>query len=342
MVGVSETLWRNPTSSYIRILTKEIGVQSHRCSLPLQRSISDYGFDKSFKDSAKSILEHLGFEIPLSTVAAVTREHAEKIARRQQATCTDANALPSVGVEELVAEADGSFIRIVSTTVGKADARKTRKVDYKEARLFASSAQGSNFVCYDATFGPVDTGAALWAQTAKSVGMSIDSYVQVIADGARWIDSQRIIAFADQGDLLIDLYHVLEYISAASETCSDKAKRWVKTQKNRLKKGRSDQVIEALKKHLEPEDLPDEVCPVRCAWRYLDNRSDYLAYDKAIEKEMPLGSGLIESGNKHVLQARMKIPGASWSIETAENFARTRAMRSNGQWNTYWSELSAA
>lgn len=272
----------------------------------------------------------------------VTRQHAEKIAQRQQAACANANALPAVGVAELVAEADGSFIRIVSTTDANADARKTRRVDYKEARLFASSAQGSSFVCYDATFGAVDTGAALWAQTAKSVGMSIESYVQVVADGARWIDSQRLVAFGVQSKMLIDLYHVLEYIGAASEACSDKAERWVKTQKKRLKTGRSHQVITELKKHIEPENLPDEVCPVRCAWRYLENRSDYLAYDKAIEKEMPLGSGLIESGNKHVLQARMKIPGASWSMQTAENFARARAMRANDQWNTYWDELFEA
>ena len=310
--------------------------------MPLQRSVSSFGFDSSFKKSAENILEHYGFEIPLSTVAAVTRTHAEKIAKRQQAASAKAGALPAVGVEELIGEADGSFIRIVSTTGAKADARKTRMVDYKEVRLFASAAKGSDSACYDATFGSVDTCARLWAQTAKTVGMSIESYVQVVADGARWIDSQRLIAFGEQSDLLIDLYHVLEYIGEASETCSAKTKRWVTTQKKRLKTGRSAKVIDELEAHLEPEDLPDELCPVRRAWRYLENRRDYLAYDKAIEKELPLGSGLIESGNKHVIQARMKIPGASWNIDTAENFARTRAMRANQQWGAYWQELKDA
>ena len=64
----------------------------------------------------------------------------------------------------------------------------------------------------------------------------------------------------------------------------------------------------------------EDASPVRRVWRYLDNRRDYLAYEKAIENGLPLGSGMIESGNKHVLQAWMKIPGASWNIETAENF----------------------
>jgi len=250
--------------------------------------------------------------------------------------------LPESGKEELIAEADGSFIRIVSTDRSQRDARKTRKVEYREARLCASSAKGSERIYYDATFGPVDTVAAMWAQTAKSAGMSLQSHVHVLADGALWIDSQRSVAFGKQGELLIDLYHVLEYLAEASETCSDKPERWLSTQKKRLKTGRSDKVIAELKKHREPETWEDDLSPVRRAWRYLDNRRNYLAYDKAVEKELPLGSGMIESGNKHVLQARMKIPGASWNIDTAENFAKARALRANGQWNQYWQELNEA
>ena len=81
---------------------------------------------------------------------------------------------------------------------------------------------------------------------------------------------------------------------------------------------------------------------MRRAWRYLNNRHDCLAYDLAENQELPLVSGLIESGNKHILQARMKIPGAAWNLQTAENFARTRAMRANGGWDTYWTEASKA
>lgn len=337
-----ETLWRSRESSYLRVLPKALGVRSRRCSLPLQRAVSDFGLEDSFERASKRIAEHYGFELPLSAVAGVTRKHAEKIARRQCAASTKASALPALGAEELIAEADGSFVRIVSTTATGRDARKTRTVDYREARLCASAAKGSGSVYYDATFGSVDTVATLWAQTAKMAGMSMQSRIHVLADGALWIDSQRSIAFGDQSNLLIDLYHVLEYLGEAAAACSGKPKRWLNTQKKRLKAGRSSKVIAELKKYCEPQTQLDELSPVRRAWRYLDNRRDYLTYDKAIEKELPLGSGMIESGNKHVLQARMKIPGASWSIQTAENFARTRAMRANNQWDAYWEEQKDA
>jgi len=339
---VKDRVWRDPERSYIRLLAEAIGVKSKRCSLPLQRAVCDFGFESSFKKSVEHISEHYGFSLPLSAVAEVTRSHAEMMAHKQSQSAADANALPAHGAQELIAEADGSFVRIVSTTGVRGDARKNRKVNYKEVRLCASTAKGSDKIFYAATLGSVDTVAQLWAYTAKLAGMSLASFVHVLADGATWIDTQSWIAFGSQGQLLIDLYHVLEYLGAAAKGCSGHSKRWLNMQKKRLKKGQAAKVIEALKEHLEPLEQPDCESPVRCAWRYLENRRENLAYDQAIAKDLPLGSGLIESGNKHVIQARMKIPGASWSQQTAEDFVSARAMRANHQWDSYWQDLSAA
>ena len=98
-------------------------------------------------------------------------------------------------------------------------------------------------------------------------------------------------------------------------------------------------IIPALKQHREPATEPYELYPVRRAWRYLGNRRAYPASDQSIQQALTLERGLIESGNKHVLQARMKIPGASWNIETAEDFAKARALRANKLWNQYWEDL---
>jgi hypothetical protein len=295
--------------------------------------------ESSFEQAGKRVKEHYGFSLPVSAVANVTRKHAQAIAAKQE-TRTGAHRLPGKGAETLVAEADGSFLRIVSTNPAEADMRKSRQVQYREARLCASSQQGSERIYYDATFNDVDTLAGLWSFTAKDAGMSTHSQVHLVSDGAPWIHTQGDIAFGRQGRHLIDLYHVLQYLHEAAPACSKTPKRWVRTQKKRLKNGHSKKVIAELKKHSEPDTLPDAESPVRCAWRYLNNRSDCLAYDQAIAQDLPLGSGLIESGNKHVLQARMKIPGASWNLHTAENFARTRALRANGGWHNYWEDLT--
>jgi hypothetical protein len=48
---------------------------------------------------------------------------------------------------------------------------------------------------------------------------------------------------------------------------------------------------------------------------------------------------MIESGHRHVLQRRLKIPGA-WTIANAGNLARTRIVRINNHGlHSYWSQL---
>ena len=75
---------------------------------------------------------------------------------------------------------------------------------------------------------------------------------------------------------------------------------------------------------------------MRAAMRYLTNRLDYLDYQRAMEQELPIGSGLIESGHKHVLHARLKQAGSAWNPNNAHAIAQLRALRSNSLWDAFW------
>ena len=137
--------------------------------------------------------------------------------------------------------------------------------------------------------------------------------------------------------MLCDFYHVSEYLAAASKIARpSRSERWRKTQQSRLKRGASATVIAELACHHEAPDTPQEEAPVSNAYRYLNNRRDCLDYKSALEQELPIGSGLIESGHRHVLQARLKKAGASWLPETAEAMAQLRVLRANHPWSTLW------
>ena len=84
-------------------------------------------------------------------------------------------------------------------------------------------------------------------------------------------------------------------------------------------------VIDALSEHLEPPDTPEELAPVRNGHRYLTNRTDCLDYPRALSLGLLIGSGMIESSHRHVLQARLKKPGAAWLVENADRFAKISA-----------------
>jgi hypothetical protein len=55
--------------------------------------------------------------------------------------------------------------------------------------------------------------------------------------------------------------------------------------------------------HLEPETQTQ--APVRAAHRYLSGRRDQLDYAGARARGLPIGSGEIESGHRHVIQQRL-------------------------------------
>ena len=191
MIEVSESIWRSAEKSYLRVLPESLQVRCRSCSLALQRVLCDFGMEESFAKSVQRLKEHYGFELSPSAVAKATLEHASEIAVER---VENPHCLPQEGVGQIIAEADGSFLRIVnfdkvdegdrSDEGGKVDARKHRQVDYREVRLCAATAQGSDEVYYAATFDGVDTVSEWWAQSAKAVGMGLNTKVHVVSDGA--------------------------------------------------------------------------------------------------------------------------------------------------------------
>ena len=63
-----------------------------------------------------------------------------------------------------------------------------------------------------------------------------------------------------------------------------------------------------------------------------------LGYQSALARDLPIGSGEIESAHRHVVQQRLKRPGAWGLAANTEHIIALRILRANGQWNTYWAK----
>gem|GEM_PF-5944210 len=57
--------------------------------------------------------------------------------------------------------------------------------------------------------------------------------------------------------------------------------------------------------------------------------------------KLPIGSGQVESAHRTILQKRLKIPGAWWRLERAEEMAQLRALRANNRWHELWQQEAA-
>ncbi len=200
-----------------------------------------------------------------------------------------------------------------------------------------STGLGQHGKCYAATFGEVDEVGRRWGHCARQAGWGLNSQIHALGDGAEWIRLQTSEVFGGQGTFLCDYYHVSEYLAEAAPSCRAHAPaQWRRTQQGRLKRGALEKVIAELAEHREPAGTAEELAPVTSAHRYLKNRTDCLDYPRALRLGLPIGSGMIESGHGHVLQARLKKGGAAWLQANANRMANLRVLRANKNWLSLW------
>ena len=331
---VSERIWCSSTQSYLRLLPQRLGVTPRGRSRRLERVLTDFGCEHSFVRATESVREHYGFEIGASAVRAATLKHAHRArARLQKEYEQPFRVLPAVGAGYVIAETDGTMI----CTVEPGSRKGNRPREWKEMRLVAAQALESATTVYAASFGSVEETGRRWGHCARQAGWGLNSWVHTVGDGADWIRLQSREIFRDRGTFLCDFYHVSEYLGAAAPTCrAGHADQWRRTQQKRLKRGALAKVIESLEGHLEPVGTAEEESPVRNGHRYLTNRTDCLDYPRALKLGLPIGSGMIESGHRHVLHARLKKAGTAWIRDHADQIAHLRVLRSNHQWHSLW------
>lgn len=316
--------------------------------MKLQRILTDFGADISFAKAVQKAHEHYGVNVPISGVRNQTLKHANAIQKRQTVEINKIKEVYSprhsyklkTGAELIITETDGSMVPIIKINSKVKDKRKKKERVYQEARLCLSYENGSTTPIYAATMGDVGTTGKYMRLTAEKAGLGKNSDIHAVGDGAQWIVNQLKEKFGDVGEVnyLIDLYHMSEYLSDAStEVVTDEISqaKWTQKQIKLLKDNASMKVLENLKQYKDhPEDSPAMQC-----YRYINNRPNQFEYKTAIDKDLPIGSGRVEGGHRHIIQARLKISGAAWITDNANSMLALRTNRANNEWDGYWKQI---
>jgi hypothetical protein len=153
----------------------------------------------------------------------------------------------------------------------------------------------------------------------------------VLSDGATWIRNMVEELFPDAQQIL-DYFHLCEnvhtFAKALFNNDSGKYTPWAKNICALLKKSQYKIVLQAL----EPtKDNKPNGCSVNL-YGYITNNIkniDYVSYEK---KGYFIGSGAIESGNKIVLQDRLKRAGMRWNTETAQAMLTLKTKAESNIW----------
>lgn len=280
------------------------------------------------------MIEHYQLEISPNVIRLCTEKHAKKMFEAES-FADQAKAIEGI----VIAESDGSMVPIVETGIKEGDRRKNKKLFWKEARLSMAHIHGSKTIYFAGTMMGVEHAGQQLFDCFKRAGGNEKSKVHALGDGAQWIANQVELKFGSRGSYLIDFYHLCEYLSEAATVCAANDPDWMEIQKERMKTGQKEQVLSELRKHLETN--VESKASVKACLRYLENRENQFDYASAIKNGLPIGSGEIESAHRYVIQKRIKLAGAWWSMDKISHMIALRVCKANGDFDAYWRRTAA-
>jgi len=115
---------------------------------------------------------------------------------------------------------------------------------------------------------------------------------------------------------------------------SCQARQWFQTMRHRLRHGQADVVLDELQTVLAWPDLPSATRKtLRRLYGYLDKHRDHMHYDQLKDLGLPIGSGLVESACKWLIQQRFKGVGMRWGEASFNHLLFIRLAWVNGRFD---------
>ena len=166
--------------------------------------------------------------------------------------------------------------------------------------------------------------------------------VVAINDGAIWIQS-FIDYHCPQAIRVIDFAHAQSYLATIGKAIygaetADFQKWYARTSKQ-LGKKPPQRVLSELHFLQRGHQNHPEIAEIEQAIRYLERREAMIDYPHFRRKQIPIGSGIVESGHKVVMQRRMKQAGMRWAEENVNPMLALRMAICNKTWSSNWHSI---
>lgn len=174
-------------------------------------------------------------------------------------------------------------------------------------------------------------------------GVENAAQVGAVQDGAEWLqgfvdwhrpDAVRILDFPHAGD------YVEKIGQATFGADTPELAAWLKTRLHALKHEGPDELLAELRE-IVLEHPGAEALKLPQALAYLEKRQSQLQYPTFQAQGWPIGSGATESGNKLVVEARLKGAGMHWARSQVNPMLALRNIVCNDRWDETWPQIVA-
>jgi hypothetical protein len=186
-----------------------------------------------------------------------------------------------------------------------------------------------------------DLSARMWLESLKQ-GVKEAPRVVWLSDGARGLWRLFDERFQPYATGVLDFYHAAQNVWSGVKVWLDgrttRCQAWFADARHRLRHGQADDVLDDIKAAAALPGLPASAQQsLTKLYNYLDKHRNHIQYDKFKEMGVPIGSGLVESTCKWLIQQRFKGVGMRWSEDGFNHLLHLRLAWVNGRFDSFFS-----
>lgn len=192
---------------------------------------------------------------------------------------------------------------------------------------------------YDGTIDNADAAFKLLEAHLRARDIALAIKIVCAGDGAPWIWNRMESMLENLGvnlskvSYVVDFYHAFEHLVKVADGRRGwnrrERERWLKKMRAFLIQGEIEKIIEELNKLARGRNAK----MVKTEIGYFEEHKERMRYDILKAKNLPLGSGAVESAIKQVINMRLKGTGMFWLQENAEGFLHLRCYLKAGRWD---------
>ena len=328
-------------------LDRALGLLPGAYTPQVQEAMTRLGSRMSYGEAREEIGLLWKVKTSVGSVRQVTLRHGvvadtllEEAVARLEATAPRPTAQP----EQMVVCIDGAMVQVTS---GEWREVKTMALgefqpywDATQQQVVTQTRQLSYFSRVDTAENFSRLALAEWQRRGGDNAHTIVA----VQDGAVWI--QGVIDYhCPQATRVIDFAHAQGYLAVVGRAIygpeTDAFRQWYGRLSRQLGHQPPQRTVGELR--LLQRQHPDhpEGEAVEAAIRYLENRLPMIDYPHFRRQQLPIGSGIVESGHKVVMQKRMKQAGMRWAEASLNPMLALRTALCNQTWHQTWQAVEA-
>jgi hypothetical protein len=247
---------------------------------------------------------------------------------------------PQAGSERLQVSADGAMVPLVHGIWAEVKTVVIGEVQKDIEKKGELSVRTQN-MSYFSRKTDAETFGNLALVEFHRRGVEKAQAVAAIMDGAEW--EQGFIDYhCPQATRILDFAHAAEHVSAIGQAVygenTPESQTWLEQQLHDLKHHGPNQLLldvqELKAQHSDSQEIAKNLA-------YLTKRQEQMRYPTFQAQGWPIGSGVVESANKIVVEARLKGSGMHWAEEHVNPMLCLRNIICSDRWNEEWPKIEA-